>query len=57
MDHLFNISDPQGAYTTDQIVTILEKAEKQGHPLEAGSYLEHMTVKQLALLTNGHYDC
>ena len=53
---LFCIKDPENAYTPEQIKYILEKAEAQGYPLERGSYLESMTVKQVARLTNGVYD-
>ena len=53
---LFCISDPEGQYTLGMIQALVEKAEKMGHPLERGSYLESMTVKQLARLTDGRYD-
>jgi len=32
------------------------KAEAQGYPVEVGSYIEQLTVKQVARLTNGVYD-
>jgi hypothetical protein len=54
---VFNIKDPEGAYTPEQIAFILEKAQKQGHPVEADdSYIHQLTVMQLARLTNGVYD-
>lgn len=53
---LFTLRDPEGMYTLGQIQALVEKAEKMGHPLERGSYLESMTVKQLARLTDGKYD-
>jgi hypothetical protein len=56
METLFLIRDPEGAYTSAQICALIETAEHQGYPIERGSYLEHMTVKQLARLTNGVYD-
>jgi len=39
-----------------QIAALLETAEKRGYPLERGSYLENMTVKQLARLMQGIHD-
>ena len=54
---VFDIKDPEGAYTPEQIAFILEKAQKQGHPVEADdSYIHQLTVKQVARLTNGVYD-
>jgi hypothetical protein len=54
---LFCISDPHGYYTMGQIATLLEIAQNKGYPLEPGSYLESMTVKQLARLVSGMHDC
>ena len=54
--HIFNIKDPEGAYTPEQIAAILMKAEAQGHPVEVDSYLAQLTVKQVARMTNGVYD-
>lgn len=51
-----NIPDPHGTYTLGQIVALIEIAEKRGYPLESGSYLEQMTVKQLARLMNEKFD-
>lgn len=56
MDVLFDFRDPEGAYTPSQIAFILKKAEAMGLPLEKDSYVEKLTIKQLARLTNGHYD-
>jgi len=55
-DLLFLISDPSARYTCGQIVSILERAESQGHPLERGSYLEKMTIAQVDRLTRNVYD-
>lgn len=55
-DTLFLIRDPEGMFTLGQITALVEKAEKCGYPLEKGSYLESMTVKQLARLMDGRYD-
>ena len=55
-EFLFCICDPEGQFTLGQIQALVEKAERLGHPLERGSYLESMTVKQLARLTNQRYD-
>ena len=55
-DLLFLITDPSARYTCGQIVAILERAEKQGHPLERGSYLESMTIAQVDRLTRKEYD-
>jgi hypothetical protein len=49
-------SDPHETYTLRQIVALIELAEKRGYPLEPGSYLESLTVKQLARLMNDHFD-
>lgn len=53
---LFCIRDPEGQYTLGQIQALVELAEHQGHPLVRGSYLESMSVKQLARLVNGMHD-
>jgi len=53
---VFDIKDPDNAYTPTQIAFILEKAEKQGHPTGENSYIHQLTVMQLARLTNGVYD-
>ncbi len=53
---LFCIADPTGKYTVRHIESILREAEKLGHPLEPGSYLEEMTVRQLDALVHGRMD-
>ena len=54
---VFDIKDPDNAYTPTQIAFILEKAQKQGHPVEVDdSYIHQLTMRQLARLTNGVYD-
>lgn len=50
---LFTMSDPEGKYTSDAILAIILEAQRQGYPLEHGSYLEHMTIKQLDQLVHG----
>lgn len=50
------LSDPQENYTLGDIVALIEIAKKRGYPLHPGSYIESMTVKQLARLINGSYD-
>ena len=55
-DILFCMKDSEAMYTPRQIEKILAQAETQGHPLGRGSYLESMTVKQLAHLNEGVYD-
>jgi hypothetical protein len=53
---LFIMTDPSGGYTSDLICDLLKKAESQGHPLERGSYLAEMTVRQLDALVHGKTD-
>ena len=43
-------------YTLGQIVALIEMAGGRGYPLEPGSYLESMAVKQLARLMKGKHD-
>ena len=50
------VSEPEGLFTMGQIAALLEAAEKQGYPMERGSYVENMTVKQLARLMQGVHD-
>ena len=45
-----------GERSAEQIRLMLKTAEQQGHPLEPGSYLEEMTVKQLEALIQGRTD-
>ena len=40
-------------YTLEQICALLDKAEKMGLPLDKGSYLDQMTIRQLEELVNG----
>jgi hypothetical protein len=49
-------ADGSDCYTDAQINFILKKAEALGLPLEKGTHVEKMTIKQLARLTNGVYD-
>lgn len=51
-----SISDTHGLYTLGQIAALVERAKKQGHSLDPGSYLESMTVKQLARLMEEKFD-
>ena len=55
-DTLFYLRDPHAEYTCGQIAEILKRAESMGYPLERGSYLESMTVKQVDRLTQQKYD-
>ena len=55
-DTLFCLRDPHAEYTCGQIAEMLIRAEKMGFPLERGSYLENLTVKQLDRLTQQKYD-
>jgi hypothetical protein len=50
---LFTMSDPDGKYSSSLICALLLEAERQGYPIEHGSYLEHMTIKQLDQLVHG----
>jgi hypothetical protein len=54
-DLCFAIRDPDCLYTYDQVVQILQKAQDMDFPLDAGSYLEDMTIKQLDDLVNGKF--
>jgi hypothetical protein len=56
MYDLVTITDPHGQYTLGQIVTLIEIAKGRGYPLGPGSYIEQMTVKQLARLMEERYD-
>lgn len=51
-----SISDTHGLYTLGQIAALVEQAKKRGYSLEAGSYIESMTVKQLARLMEEKFD-
>jgi hypothetical protein len=50
---LFTMRDPDNCYTPDAICALLLEAGRQGYPLEPGSYLQHMTIRQLDLLVHG----
>jgi len=49
---LFILRDPEELYTHSDIVDLLQKAEDLGFPLEAGTYLEKLTVRELDVLVN-----
>lgn len=53
---LFEIRDPSGKYTPDGVAALLLRAEQMGHPLEKGSYIQHLTISQLDALVNGRFD-
>jgi hypothetical protein len=46
----------QRMFSLSDIKTILKNVEDMGLPLEAGSFLEQLTLDQLELLTHGVYD-
>ena len=48
--------DSNGQYSAGDIRELLKAAELQGHPLEPGSYLEQLTVRQLDALVHGRTD-
>jgi hypothetical protein len=43
-------------YSMSDIVLLLAKAMEMGLPLEAGSWVESMTIAQIDRLVNGSYD-
>lgn len=53
---LFILKDPEDLYTVEKIQSILQMAEAQGHPLEKGSYLEKMTIRQIDDMVHGRLD-
>jgi hypothetical protein len=53
--HILLIED-EDQYSPAQIRELLKEAERQGHPLDAGSYLEEMSVRQLDALVHGRTD-
>lgn len=55
-EFLFRMKNPANQYTAPQIVELIGHAECLGYPIEKGSYLEKMTVHQLANLLYGHTD-
>ncbi len=48
--------EADGAYGPKQIHALLKEAERQGHPLDAGTYIEKMSVRQLDALLHGRTD-
>jgi hypothetical protein len=55
-DLLFTMSDPDNRYDLAQIHALIREAERQGHPVEKGSYLQGMTFRQLDALLHGRHD-
>jgi len=54
----YMLADGHERFTCPEICAILKRAEEAGFPLEAGSYVEQMTISQLAKITlRGEYDC
>ena len=53
--HILLVPDDE-KYSPSQIRELLREAERQGHPLEPGSYLESMTAQQLDALVHGRTD-
>lgn len=53
---VFAMKDPECWYSFKMVVSLLADAEKRGFPLEAGSYVECMTIRQLDALLHGKYD-
>ncbi len=49
---LFILRDPEHVYTHSEVCDLLEKAERLGFSLEAGSILEGMTIRDLDILVN-----
>jgi hypothetical protein len=43
-------------YSTERIRELIAEAERLGHPLEAGSYLEQLSIRQLDELVHGRTD-
>jgi hypothetical protein len=55
--HIIVIPDEaDDAYGPKQIHALLKEAERQGHPLDAGTYIEKMSVRQLDALLHGRTD-
>lgn len=53
MKCFYLLADGHERYTEAEICSILKIAEEQGFPLESGSYVEQMTISQLADLVEG----
>jgi hypothetical protein len=49
---LFVLRDPGSFYTHSEVIDLLQKAQDLGFPLERGSYLERLTVRELDILVN-----
>jgi hypothetical protein len=49
---LFLLRDPDQLYTHSEIVALLQRAEDLGFPMEKGSYLNNMTIRELDRLVN-----
>ena len=56
MNGFYMLSDGHERFTVGEICAILKQADQMGIPLEAGSYVEQMTIRQLAMLVRGEYD-
>jgi len=54
--HYIEMKDPEGRYTLMQFYGLLVEAQKCGHPLSSGSYIEKLTVSQLDALLHGKSD-
>lgn len=55
--HIIVIQDDADEfYRPKDIHALLKEAERQGHSLNAGSYIEHLTVRQLDALVHGKTD-
>jgi hypothetical protein len=49
---LFILRDPEHLYTHSEICDLLQLAEDLGFPLERGTYLEQLTVRELDILVH-----
>ena len=49
---LFVLRDPEQTYTHSEICDLLEKAEQLGFPLDRGTLLEKLTIRELDVLVN-----
>lgn len=55
--HILIVPDDDELYDAARIRDLLGMAESQGHPLETGTYLESMTIRQVDALVHGRTDC
>ena len=55
-DLLFEMADWKRQWKPETVVAIMAEAERQGYPVESGSYLKDMTISQLDRLLKGQYD-